>query len=298
MPILGSEPTGYFLARCAPCVRPVRGDSAALHCPECGQRLKGDRLFAVTRDASCDGRCMSAVRSSCSCSCGGANHGAGWSVGGPPTWTTEETEAALNIYRARVAQEETKRRQLAKAKTDAARREFEQWSAGREDIVTYLTGADPEEANEFVLDMARQARQLKPLTERQESGVRKCMEYDRRRAEAAEQRAREAAEAQPVPTGKAITVEGEIVHTTVQDNPFGPGGTYKMLVKGADGWKVWTTIPSGIRDLYRGRAGDAFGLRGRHVRFTADIAASEDDQCFGRAKRPRAPEMLSPAVLI
>jgi hypothetical protein len=296
--ILDSKPTAHYLARCAQCIRPVRGTSPRLSCPECGQQLTGDRLFAVTRDASCDGRCMTAVKASCACACGGENHGAAWSVGGLPTYTTEETETALRAYRARVAREEAERRKRQEAKARAARRAFDQWAEGCADIVEYLAAADYDSANMFILDMQRQADELKPLTERQEDAVRRCMDYDRRRAETAEKRAREAAQAQPVPTGKAITVEGEIVHTKSEEHYFGHGGmTDKMLIKGDDGWKVWTTIPAGLKSIGRpDPGGDFWGIKGKRVRFTADVTATEDDQTFGRAKRPRGAKFLPEKV--
>ncbi len=218
MTIIGTpQPTRFYLARCAACVCPVRGESPALDCPECGQRLKAERLFAVTRDGSCNGKCMSAVRPDCSCSCGGENHGARW---GLPTYTTEETESELRAYRARVAREKAEAEKRAEAAARAKRRAFDRWAEGRDDIVTYLKAAY-DNANDFVDAMADLIRRSEPLTERQETAVRRCMDYDRRRAEIAEQRAREAAEAKPVPTGKAITVEGTVVHTRSDEHYFG-----------------------------------------------------------------------------
>ncbi|MEU2086896.1 hypothetical protein ABZ569_34145 [Streptomyces albus] len=209
--------------------------------------------------------------------------------------TTEETETALRAYRARVAQEEEKRRKRAQAQAAAARRAFEQWSTGREDVIAYLRETDLEQASDFVFDMSRLVRQFQPLTERQEAAVRRCMEYDRRRAAYAEQRAREAAEAQPVPTGQAITVEGEIIYAKCEEHYFGRGGTTdKMLVKGDGGWKVWSTVPAGLKRVGRAAPDDDFwGIKGKRVRFVADVTAAEDDKTFGRAKRPRSVKVLA-----
>lgn len=47
-----------------------------LVCPDHNALMKGETLNGTYNpDKVCDGRCMSARRSSCDCSCGGANHG-------------------------------------------------------------------------------------------------------------------------------------------------------------------------------------------------------------------------------
>lgn len=57
------------------------------------------------------------------------------------------------------------------------------------------------------------------------------------------------------------------------------GDTIKMLIKGDDGWKVWSTVPDSI-PLDE-------PLKGKRVRIRAEINASKDDPEFGIAKRPR-----------
>lgn len=50
--------------------------AAGLVCPEHNQLMRGDVLNGTYNpDKICDGRCMSARRASCDCSCGGTNHG-------------------------------------------------------------------------------------------------------------------------------------------------------------------------------------------------------------------------------
>ena len=69
-----------------------------------------------------------------------------------------------------------------------------------------------------------------------------------------------------------------------------------MLVKG-DGWKIWATIPASIDDVNATTPGNLGGLRGRTVRFVADVTVSREDPSFGIAKRPRKAEILEPAAV-
>jgi hypothetical protein len=56
------------------------GDPLGL-CPGCGRKMEYSFLVATTRlGVPCDARCTGARGHSCDCSCGGKNHGAGWSV--------------------------------------------------------------------------------------------------------------------------------------------------------------------------------------------------------------------------
>lgn len=48
-------------------------------CPNCTAWTKVERVFGRKSVAKkCDARCLNAKRSSCECSCAGANHGKGW----------------------------------------------------------------------------------------------------------------------------------------------------------------------------------------------------------------------------
>ncbi|WP_331727530.1 hypothetical protein OG871_40655 (plasmid) [Kitasatospora sp. NBC_00374] len=280
--IIDAKPTPYFLARCAECARPVRTETPNPPCPECGTSLRSERLYAVTRDESCDGACMNAFGPSCSCSCGGENHGKSFGAQS----TREETEKAVNAYRARVAKEEEKRAKRAATKRARAEREFTDWSTdrpGRAELLAYL--ADGPHDSSFVVDMARQVARLEPMTERQEAAVERCMEYARRRAEEAARRAQEAAAAAPVPTGKALEITGEIILAKYEDTDYGSGGRYKMLVRGDGGWRVWSTVPATLTRVISG--GTASELQGKRVKFTADVEPSPKDPSFGFAKRPR-----------
>jgi len=46
----------------------------------CGGYARGFEIVAVVSSHVCDARCMNAFGPDCECSCGGANHGAGFDV--------------------------------------------------------------------------------------------------------------------------------------------------------------------------------------------------------------------------
>ncbi len=70
-----------------------------------------------------------------------------------------------------------------------------------------------------------------------------------------------------------------------------------MLVKGDDGWKVWTTVPAALKTIGRfSDDGDFWGIKGKRVRFTADVTAKSDDPTFGTAKRPRKAEIIPETI--
>lgn len=76
--------TGMMIGTCGICKATSRmteeqaqGGMNMIRCPKCS---KGGIWFkyvvgSFNPDKVCDGRCMSAKRSSCDCSCGGENHG-------------------------------------------------------------------------------------------------------------------------------------------------------------------------------------------------------------------------------
>lgn len=291
---LSETPTIKYLGVCQTCVRPVRATSEdgqrfiTVSCPECNGAITVERLVAVTTAEDCHAQCVNATGPSCSCSCGGANHGGRWDLNRE---TTLETESALEAYRARIAADDAKKAKRAKAKADRERRAFDAWVAeaeGRRELVDWL--ADQRyAANDFLVDMADMVVRHKPLTERQEAASARCMSREKareqQRAEREDKEAARAAAAVPVPTGKAITVEGEIVYVKVDDNPFTYRGVRtRMLVEGA-GWKVWATVPAALANVVGSHVQE---LKGRRVRFVADVEVSwGGDVTVGNAKRPR-----------
>jgi hypothetical protein len=84
----------------------------------------------------------------------------------------------------------------------------------------------------------------------------------------------EAAAAPPVAAGRYV-IEGVVVSTKTVDSPFGL--QKKMLVKLANGQKLWGTVPSSI---------NGEGLKGSEVKFVATVSPSKDDHSFGFFSRP------------
>jgi hypothetical protein len=75
------QPAGVWV-NCAGGGRPTEygGDVEMGLCPGCHKAMDYNRLVAcVSPDHKCDARCVHARGANCECSCGGANHGKGWS---------------------------------------------------------------------------------------------------------------------------------------------------------------------------------------------------------------------------
>jgi len=136
--------------------------------------------------------------------------------------------------------------------------------------------------NAFVKDIIAKFNKYGKLSDAQVSAFIRSIQRDhefaaRRAAQAA------AAPAGPVPTGERISVEGEIVSVKVVNTNF--GSATKMLVKLANGSKVWTTVPTTLQNPQR---------NGR-VTLRVSVVASRDDVTFGIGKRPHLISYTAPA---
>lgn len=115
------------------------------------------------------------------------------------------------------------------------------------------------------------------------------------RQAARERRAAElAAQGVTAPEGR-VTIEGEIVSIKFHDHDY--GGSWKMVVRNAEGWAVWSTIPGTL--ISEAQDIDwhdwTTHLTGRRARFTATVTRADDDPLFGFAKRPSKASLLDPA---
>lgn len=90
------------------------------------------------------------------------------------------------------------------------------------------------------------------------------------------------AAALPVPTGR-VTIIGTVVSRKWYDGDF--GSTCKLLLVGADGWKVFVTEPRSLNC----QVGDV-------VTLTCSVQASADDRTFGKGKNPTKGSIVSEAV--
>lgn len=162
------------------------------------------------------------------------------------------------------------------------------WSTYRADHVADWDALDAS-TNGFVVDVLRKGRQYGNLSDRQFDAI--C-EAVRRDAATEARKAAEIVAAPPaalIPIG-ATVIEGEVV-SIKEAQGYMPGSiTMKMLVKvttDAGVFRVYGTIPASISRVERGAV----------VRFTASVAASENDTSFGFYSRPRAATIVkSPAL--
>ena len=83
-----------------------------------------------------------------------------------------------------------------------------------------------------------------------------------------------------VPVGR-VEVEGTVLSTKWDENGF-YGATMKMTVESNEGYRVFGTVPSCIRNIDKGDK----------VRFTAALTQSNNDPAFGFFSRPKNAEVL------
>ncbi|HYQ69037.1 hypothetical protein [Actinophytocola sp.] len=298
MPLI-SIPTAYYLGVCEPCRRPTRERVedvqepgfryARVTCRECGNSVRVERLHATITYDVCDPRCMGATGPSCSCSCGGANHGDayGTKVEG------EMLESAVEAYRARMAQLDAKREAKAakarKSKQDA----FDAWAADHRDVLDYLDG--DVSWSGFFMDLRDQADRLKPLSDRQVAAVRKAIASKAARdAERAERDTRlNSTPRVAAPLGKRTGLEGEIVEYKQYNTAY---GLDEKITVECGGYRVRMSLPRSIRpaqfshDEYQ-----AFtkSLAGKRIRFNATLEPGRDgDPAFVKGLRPAKAELV------
>ncbi|CAM3410776.1 hypothetical protein KIPE111705_07095 [Kibdelosporangium persicum] len=293
--ITDTQDTFHYLGVCTPCTRPIRTDNTtgarriAASCPECGNGITCERLVAVTTVDVCDARCMNATGPSCSCACGGANHGGTWGV---RTRTDLQFVSALENYRAQVTRTQAKKAAKAQREADRRKAAFAEWATDNEvqTVLSFLRSTDIN--NSFLDDMSALIEQGRMLTDRQVAGVAKFAENarkaDARRAEAQKRQA----EGKPAPVGKAVAVEGVIVNVKTTDGYTYGSVTTRMLVDCVDGYRVYVTVPRSLTPVITVDTLPA--LRGRKVRFVADLepARNSDDSSFTYGKRPRKAQFV------
>ena len=284
--------TDRFMGKCKVCALPASvviadaaGDKTTARCARCSATVTLKRLYAVKTQTTCNGKCMTAMGPSCSCSCGGENHGGRVNI--VTTYSDAETLAAIDAHHAK---QDARRAAAAERAANRARVRFEEWTAGgNADVVEYLAGVDLDAASQFVFDMAKMARQYKPLSPRQADAVRRCAAWDAERKANAAKRAAErqarAAAGVAAPSGKQ-TVTGTVVSVKLKDTDF--GSAYKMLVRLDSGATVWGTVPRSIADVNKTTVNNLLGLRDVRIKLTATFQPSRDDKTFGYVSRPTA----------
>ena len=114
------------VGRCPHCgfVVAAHSQHAQIACPECKGRIKLAWVVGRTSEGvPCDGTCQYAWGKSCSCSCGGVNHGRGYiRVDYVPTWVRDRDRAA-HAKRASAAADRVAAKRQAAADRIAERQE-------------------------------------------------------------------------------------------------------------------------------------------------------------------------------
>jgi DNA-directed RNA polymerase subunit RPC12/RpoP len=284
----GRTATGRTVGSCGECGAGIATDGAAADtvtkCPQCGARVRLSMVYGERSSIPCDGRCMGAVGPSCSCACGGDNHG-GWNmrIELVPVWDRDRARAAQERRRA----EHAARRQAKADRITAARDDL---IAAYPDLAALLSDRYAADFD-FMGDM-RAALQRGEMTPGQIRHAVAAVERDRRRdAEQAERDAGDTAALAAgvtVPAGK-LTFTGTVLTVKYQDGYMPGRGGHKMLVQHADGWKVWGSVPGALEPEDRTGIGWEKwrqGMRGQVVTITATVEPSDNDPLFGFFKRP------------
>lgn len=280
---------------CAACGYVVAVETATTadrsHRCGCGHLVKLTYVIGTYNGATpCDDRCQYATRNVCSCSCGGENHRRGYihaeTVPGEVRdrdWLRHAAGSDRANARERAARESAQQRRDAMVADTAELGELlgERYAASTSD---------------FVLDMRRRIAAGEPLSDRQTAAVVRIVRADADRDAARVQRQRADAAALAagvrVPTGQ-MTFTGLIVsakvHTDYAHSYHGTT-TVKVVVRHADGWAAWGTLPrSAYPPSYSGATFAAWvaSLPGQSITLTATITGKPGDPLFGFFKRPK-----------
>lgn len=289
----------YWLGVCKSCVRPIRihdehrtGDHVTYTCPECGNAVSLERLYGTVNAMECDPRCMGAAGPSCSCSCGGVNHGGAWQE------TGEILADALARYRAeqeRKAAERERKASIARKRRDDA---FALWRKDHESTVAELLGTDwlfDKYPNGFLAELADMLYAHEALTDRQMEAAERILA---KRHAAAQRQASRKLNAVAIPEGRH-EVTGTIVHIfRVQDNYSYYGGDIIKMVVDCGTYSVSGTAPTALllgireREIAAKREYDCdHSPKGYRIKFRATLKPG-DELGKGRFSRPTNVEIL------
>ncbi len=267
-------------------------------CGGCGHRVALDYVTGEHNGARpCDDRCQYATREFCSCSCGGANHRAGYIA--PP--------AKIPVWvRHRDAKRHAAKRTRATEKADRARVDRATLAAdGRAALLAahpFLselltdryagTGDRFHESMRAALDAGSMSPGMVAAVERM---ITRDRERDARRAAADAARAVAVAAGVSVREGRQA-VRGVIVGVKEVADRYSYTERYitKITVACADGTRLFGTLPADIEPEWSPEIADAFvgwsdRIKGQRVTFVATVEPSDKDPLFGFFKRPAVP---------
>ena len=137
-----------------------------------------------------------------------------------------------------------------------------------------------ESDNSFIKDVMRKFKRYAELSDRQIAAVKTALVRDAEWEvkKAAEQKQMESAK--DAPSGR-IEITGEILSIKYRDSFY--GGGFKITIKTTDGWKLWVSRPSALKEV---EIGDT-------VSMTAMVTPSNDDPKFAFGKRPSKAVLVS-----
>lgn len=160
----------------------------------------------------------------------------------------------------------------------ARHEERKSWQEENDDVVSYLAQL-PADAHHFLIEMKSSLHKWGSLFPKQADAVRKFIKSEQDRKD-------NPAPVEPEPTTPLIEgrreIKGTILSVKWQESMY--GNTPKMLVREADGNKVWGTVAESV--FSQGFDVSTAGLKGREVIFTGTVERSRDDEHFGFYKRP------------
>jgi hypothetical protein len=270
-----------------------------MKCGGCGVRVELDYVTGHHNGAvPCNGACQYAIGPWCSCSCGGANHRAGY-VAPPeqiPVWVRERDAKRHTAKRERREAKATAARQSAADRVAAARAElFEEWPILRElETDRY---ADP--TWDFIVSM-RAALAAGNMSPRQIAASVTAIERTQKRD--ADRAAADAVKAAAIADGVAVTegrqaIRGVIVGVKEEPDRFSysrDAYITKITVACADGTRLYGTFPRDLEPEWTHEIADAYvgwgdRMKGQRVTFVATVQPSKNDPLFGYFKRPAVP---------
>lgn len=170
------------------------------------------------------------------------------------------------------------RRKVASAKefnTGKARARLQLEEHGLLAAWAFYENRNPSDKDEWIVgDLVNKMVRFGGLSDKQWEFLKRLMFRIENREAVEAQKAAEKASAKDCPTGR-MDIVGTVLSTKEVEGAYGT--TVKMLVKTAEGYTLWGTVPKGLT-----------AERGQEVRFKATVAPSEKDPKHGYFSRPSA----------
>jgi len=145
------------------------------------------------------------------------------------------------------------------------------YESGIQSVYENYSATTGGKAEAILVDVVGKLIKYGSISDAQVGLIRRLMDQITRAPQIAAERAAETAAAAPCPNGRVV-IRGEVLSVKFNQGAF---NQTKVLVKSAEGWKVWGTMPKGLN-----------AERGATVEFTATVSPKADDPKFGFFSRP------------